>query len=677
MLRAVNEIYFYNFNEKARYIKIHSTARRSEFQADSFVGSLQDMMVAKYNESPLKADGTFEKSVSFKIANTTDKLQKDRICSYSLESLGIDRNDLKEDLSDIRLVSDSKYLPQYYHDGILSFRIFEIAPKSEANITVFYKNKNAMSVYDGNEVFEVQYGTKFTMKHKGAWRNSVAEMPDGSLLLMGGVGHDRICYERSVDGGHTWSPSIMVEGTEGFSDGGGFLVDRENNKVFYFAHQYNLAEKWCKLKILTSCDSGYTWEKAIEVTNQSEYLISYSDAIKLSCFDGDGPNVDYVFTTGMMKNLTAESFCTTAIYSRDGGKTWHQSESCINYHLLDDGLEMGLSEETVWEKKDGTLILYARCQYPSVIRFAVAYSYDHGVTWTENVHHFSNVYTPNTQPIIAPMGDIPVLLWGGNNSLGGSSYERFPLNLAYSTDDCETFIGTQDVTFQTPLEWLLGTDHNIVVNPDLVYYNYKDTDHMYMIIPRDEIRIADAKRYLFNTKGAFDSFENGSVESEGWIAIGGSPYVDSIGATDGRYAMVLPSETSVCRPVTYTRNGSVEFDLFVDNMGSGADIELQAAYNQNVGITAPIRFGFKSDGRIYTYGEEGHQINTPLAVSTKNNTILVKFDAENGTSSLTVNGKTADIGFFSSKGEAVCFVNLWSRNNTNIAIDRFTMIKNA
>jgi hypothetical protein len=197
-----------------------------------------------------------------------------------------------------------------------------------------------------------------------------------------------------------------------------------------------------------------------------------------------------------------------------------------------------------------------------------------------------------------------------------------------------------------------------------------------MVIPLDELRIADAKRYLFNTKGAFDSFENGSVESEGWIAIGGNPYVDTVGATDGKYAMILPSETSISRPVTYTRSGSVEFDLFVDSMGSGADFELQAAYNQNLGITAPVRFGFSPDGRVFTYDETGARINTSLTVSSDNNTILVEFDAEKGSASLTVNGDTAHIGFFSSKGEAVCFVNVWSRNNTNIAIDRFIMIKN-
>ena len=676
MLQTENEIFFYNFNVRARYLKIHSTARRSSFSSSSFVGSLQDMLRAEHTDMPLRAEGNFKKATTFIVKNDTDICEIDKICTYPIEALGINRAELRHDLSDIRLRLGDKYLPMYYSNGAISFRIFELPAHSEAKIEILWSNPEALSVYDGNEVFEVQYGTKFTMKHKGAWRNSVAEMPDGSLLLMGGVGHDRICYERSVDGGHTWLPSVTVEGTEGFSDGGGFLVDKENNKVFYFAHQYDLAEKWCKLKILTSSDSGHTWEKAIEVTDQSDYLISYSDAIKLSTYDGAGPNVDYVFTTGMMKNATAESFCTTAVYSRDGGKTWQQSKSCINYHALDDGFEMGLSEETVWEKKDGTLILYARCQYPSIIRFAVAYSYDHGVTWTEDVQHFSNIFTPNTQPIIAPMKDTPVLLWGGNNSVGGSSYERFPLNLAYSEDDCETFKGIQDVTFQTPIEQILGANHNIVVNPDLVYYDYKDTDHFYMVIPMDEIRIADARRYLLYTKGAYDSFENRSVIDEGWIIIGGTPYVDTMGATDGKYAMVLPSSTSVSRPVTYTKKGSVEFDLYVDRMGSGADIELQAAYNQNTGVTAPVRFGASPDGRIYTYDEAGSRLDTPLTLENGNNTFLVEFDSENGSASLSVNGKKADIGFFSSHGEAICFINVWSRNDTSVSVDRFIMIKN-
>ena len=39
------------------------------------------------------------------------------------------------------------------------------------------------------------------------------------------------------------------------------------------------------------------------------------------------------------------------------------------------------------------------------------------------------------------------------------------------------------------------------------------------------------------------------------------------------------------------------------------------------------------------------------------------------------NGKSAEIGFHTSRGEAVCFVNIWNRSRSSIAIDRFILEK--
>ena len=76
-----------------------------------------------------------------------------------------------------------------------------------------------------------------------------------------------------------------------------------------------------------------------------------------------------------------------------------------------------------------------------------------------------------------------------------------------------------------------------------------------------------------------------------------------------------------------------------------------------------------------TFDGDGGRIDTDLVISFGHNSILVEFDSKSGSTVLSVNGKKADIGFFASRGEAVCFVNLWSRNSTTVAIDRFIMIK--
>ena len=98
---------------------------------------------------------------------------------------------------------------------------------------------------------------------------------------------------------------------------------------------------------------------------------------------------------------------------------------------------------TIEQREDGTLVVLSRCENTESRNFAQAYSYDFGVTW-ENIH-YSSVYTVNTQPMFYRYDGAPLLVWGGNNALGGEARVRAPMSIAISHDGLETFSNILDL----------------------------------------------------------------------------------------------------------------------------------------------------------------------------------------------------------------------------------------
>ena len=646
-----------------------------------------EIMRAGYSCAPLLADGNFKNEISISLKNVSEEKVFDRIFTLSLEDMGISPSELKSDMSDIRFVQGDKYLPHYFDGKSFNIRVFEMSAKGHEEIKVLYGNDTASDVSDGHETFEIQYGTKHARRNnERGWFNSVATMPNGDLLrivdLTDPEGKVRLATYRSKNGGLTWSDAEFIPGDYTIVECGGFIIDEKNCKVFYFAYDLKVKDttpdtKYCKYYIFESDDNGYTWSSPVSPVGNGipapAWAISYSDGITLSCEDGEGPNVDYVFTTGAMRNTATESFCTTAIYSRDGGKSWIFSDSRVEYKCgANDFHEGGLSEETVIEKEDGTLIFYARCQIKEVPHFAKSYSTDHGVTWSQiTPDTLSNIYTSNTQPIIAKLNKVPVFLWGGSNSMGGTTYLRYPLNLAYSEDDGETFKGIIDASFQSVIETFSRPEgRGLHTNPDLTFCRYRDTDMAYIVSTRHQMYIQDVESYLYKTKGAFDSFESG-ISAEGWKSTSGNPLTTTtMGATDGDLAMLIENDVTAVRSLHYMEAGSVSFDLYVDELGGGFAVELQSAFNDTRDATSPIELYVDCGG----YLSAG--IDRKIKLNLGQSSVSVTFDGNAKTARLTVNGEAMDIPYLKNDnyiGYAVIF----SEKKTKIAIDRFIAIRTA
>ena len=696
-------LYFYNFSVKARYLKIHFTFDKNPVSSLSVFQSLQKQMRAWYEDTALLANGEFAHRTTVPVSNPLSSAVYNKIVAYSLSDLGIPESELQSDRRDLRFRLGETDLPHAFNGGRVFVRIPEIAAGGRADITVLWGNAKAESIENPQETFEAEYGTKVVTSRLGVtdWRNSVALMPDGSLLTIGGIGKhtDGKTYlgmERSTDGGRSWTATQRISCTAGISDGGGFIVDYETETVYYFGFETNGPLKWGTsventsqyLRIFVSKDSGKSWTKGPEIQGLKEHtiMVSYSNGIRLSCYDGDGPQVDYVFTTGIKREDAGGVFAlaATAVYSADGGKTWKISNSRINYAGGSLAFEGGVGEETVYEQKNGNLILYARCQVNGVTHFAVAHSYDHGVTWEEDAK-LSNVYTSNTQPIIVDNEGVPVLLWGGNNSMGGKSYCRFPLNVAYSTDGGETFGGILDISFQTFTATRIAIRANNelyhITNPDMVLFNRGGVDCAYILTTNYRFLVENFSNYLYKTKGAFDSFENGSAEAEGWIPVVDSneelaaaqPTIVRTGVTHGNYAMHIGSYSKLSRSIPSVTNGIVSMDLFVEKMG-GMTFELQTAYNSAAGVSAPITLTVDANGAISYSSERGNPKTTGLFLSEGANHISITFNGKQGTATLSVNGKNATILFRRDIGDCICFAYLYTQKNTSVAMDCFTVI---
>ncbi len=702
MVETEGKLTFFNFNVNARYLKIHFTYRTAAEQEVGVFNSLQKQMTAYHSTRPLMDGGAdFARSATLTVSNSTDQVMYNRILSYTLTQLGIAQSELKDDLSDIRFRADGMELPHYYSNGRFFVRVPQVPANGSTAVTVLYGNPSAASVSDGTATLEVEYGTKYVMTRGetgAAWRNSVEVMPDGSLLMMGDYdGKSYLGMERSEDGGHTWSRTVKIPTTAKMKQGGGFIVDYEANVVYFMGYGES------SMFILKSTDSGKNW--SIQTSVSGGGIFTYSDGIKLKDADGAGANVDYVFTC-MVSGATDGSdwsVFASSLYSKDGGNSWVLSDSRVAYGSLPENTywashESGCSEETVWEQADGTLIMYARYQgYDDVNqtlnlpRLVVAYSKDHGVTWEKELR-LSTFYSTNTQPIIADMDGTPLLLWGGNNSAAFRSYDRFPLNIAWSANDAEDFVGILDISYQTEImnriEYRPDSEKYIVTNPDIAIFEKGGVKCAFIVITNYFFLIENFENYLYKTKGAFDSFESGDLAAEGWITVSGTtvepggsskvpgelPYIGTLGATEGKYALQLGSQTQISRSVPYAEKGELFFDVYVDKWGGGFQVELQSAYNRQPGVSAPIRLWFASNGEVYCYDAAGKLQKTELVAKAGNNQVSVAFDCTAGTATLTVNGQSQSIACNNKVGTYICFVHVNNASGTATAWDRFGLV---
>jgi len=172
---------------------------------------------------------------------------------------------------------------------------------------------------DGNEFFEVQElfsGERFP--------NVVVAM-DGTVIATWGSEIYRV--RRSEDGGETWGPEITIA-NPGFQ-GGGTIVDENTGDILVFVEE---GHPVAPLTVYRSKDNGKTWApEEIEIYPDSlgnipsMHMNESGITLKYGKHAGRLIRPARYYSKGNDREFWPEHY-TTAIYSDDGGKTWHTSD---------------------------------------------------------------------------------------------------------------------------------------------------------------------------------------------------------------------------------------------------------------------------------------------------------------------------------------------------------------
>lgn len=199
---------------------------------------------------------------------------------------------------------------------------------------------------------------------------------DGTVLATWGSRQIRV--RRSEDGGLSWGPEIDV--AEGIH-GGGALVDERDGDMLLFVHPEHPARDGTTAPrtVYRSKNQGVSW-----VASEATFLEDdqgYVPSLHM-CEHGitlvHGPNAGRLIRPARVYQPSPERYAT-AIYSDDGGRTWHAGEP---FPLR------GTGEGALLERSDGKLIYSARRSFfPSDEPFQAdrvfAQSDDGGQTWSD------------------------------------------------------------------------------------------------------------------------------------------------------------------------------------------------------------------------------------------------------------------------------------------------------
>lgn len=202
---------------------------------------------------------------------------------------------------------------------------------------------------------------------------NVVVATDGTVLAT--WGSNRVRVRRSKDGGKTWGPEIAVgEGLHG----GGALVDERSGDVLVFVHPEHPPRDTTTAPrtMYRSTDRGKSWQA--------------EDARFLEDDQGHVPSL-HMSEHGITLRHGAHASrlirparvydrprgYNTAVYSDDGGRTWHPSKPFP---------EPGTGEGAIAELSDGRLYYNSRVHWPEAprpTRRRSAWSTDGGQSWED------------------------------------------------------------------------------------------------------------------------------------------------------------------------------------------------------------------------------------------------------------------------------------------------------
>ncbi len=200
---------------------------------------------------------------------------------------------------------------------------------------------------------------------------------DGTVLATWGSSSVRA--RRSEDGGQTWGDEITIA-QPGFQ-GGGLTVDEKSGDILAFVEEHHPP---AKVRVFRSTDHGKTWhvqETVFHPDGKGNVASMHMNEHGITLRHGEHagrllrPSRWYA---GKNERARWPQHYTNAIYSDDGGKTWHASDPFPAF---------GTGEATVAELADGRIYYNSRRHWAeegaNPRRRWTAISDDGGATWKD------------------------------------------------------------------------------------------------------------------------------------------------------------------------------------------------------------------------------------------------------------------------------------------------------
>lgn len=654
--------YLYDFEATGQYVKVHCT-HYDGAEAD-FTGALAEMITA-YDE-PIFGEngGSFANTVEVIVTNTSGAKKMDGAWTISAAELG----DIfaAVDYADARFFLNDELLYHYYENGSFVVRIPEIKAGASVKLTVKAGNQSALDISNKEYVYEMIYGTREVWNPGEYTGNRTARtftMSNGVVIGIDCRSDGKAMVQQfSYDGGQSWTAYEEIEcSIDWIGNVSGFIHDSLTDRIYLYGYA-----PWTSpytTRLIYTDDNGETWHRGFEI---GQIGSAYVDGLELSTNDGAGPNVDFVIGLGAGRTDASGAHIglqARVVYSQDGGETWTASESCISIDTL-EAVENGISENSILELDNGTLVMYTRWQAPDCYHFGVSYSYDHGITWLEDPLQ-SEIYSINTNPVLHDYEGTPLLLWSGNTGLGGTSYRRIPLTIA-SFDDLETLMDVgmiQDLYSRYSLQGLDTATQNSATNPHISHNEDTLLIHWFNnFIEVLYMRVENFDDYFYKTKGAYDSFEGRTPKYEGWANVYGNAVSTDAQASDGSYSMLVDAAAAVARSIPSLSDGQISMDLYLP-ANANFKLELQSAFS-NTAVASPIVLEAVNSSFC------GAELKTGW------NTITFDLALTNGTATVTVNGVTYQVEVDSEIGDYICYVYLAPGAGTPVYLDNFLVVDN-
>ncbi len=177
---------------------------------------------------------------------------------------------------------------------------------------------------------------------------------NGTVLATWGGYNYRV--RRSEDGGSTWGTEIHIESGRDWVHGGGVVVDENTGNMLVSTHHGDHTGN-DSLIFYRSSDEGNTWQKQdVKIYPDEKGNVPTGHMSESGITLQYGPNAGRLlrparwFGRGNARQYYPEHY-NTAIYSDDGGNTWHTSAPFPAY---------GTGEGALAELSDGRIYYNSR-----------------------------------------------------------------------------------------------------------------------------------------------------------------------------------------------------------------------------------------------------------------------------------------------------------------------------